>query len=377
MRLPALMALERASVAKDDRARNLRQEQFAEVASASNLLRSTFRQEMQQVILDSEGRTKASVRPAEGHAMSSKVDERHRRLILDVCLMVESDAEYPHTVDTLAEYSGLSKYHFQRVFSKVVGQSPMAYLRRLRLERAAYALKHSDWPVIDVALDAGFESHAGFTHAFTKLYGCSPSEFRSNHLVRPYLRLAPRSQTPADPAALAACPLTVRIERLPTWRVALKRFVGPTEKMPAVWQEMKAWCKRRGLLNGETIFLGLHHDDWKPEDPTQYRYDAAVVVDAAFEPDEEANMTFLSGGETAIVNFSGSLNQMDNAWRTFSYEWLPASGYQPRAYCVFDIYDSELICANTLMQVMKTLTGIKAQLCIPVSRTAVSPAMVE
>lgn len=78
----------------------------------------------------------------------------------------------------LAEAANYSRFHFQRLFRECTGETPGDCRRRLRLERAAYYLRHSPQPVTQVALDAGFDSLEGFSRAFRKAYGTSPSHYR-------------------------------------------------------------------------------------------------------------------------------------------------------------------------------------------------------
>ena len=291
---------------------------------------------------------------------------------------MESDLLFPYTVKSLAEYASMSPFNFQRTFKNVVGESAMSHLRRLRLARAALCLKNSGASITQVALEAGFDTHAGFTHAFTKAYGMSPVVFRDNYLIRPYIPLPAPGPCNVDREALAACPLSVRIEKLPTRRLAFMRYVGPMRGMAGMWTKMVDWCNRRGLLHEESILLGIHHDDWDEYDPEnydKYRYDAAIVVDAAFTPDEDVVCTFLPGGETAMVGFQGSLAQMDKTWHRFAYQWLPASGYQPRLSVVFDLYPSRLFLQSRLRQIVSTMRGIDATLCVPISRMPIPLSM--
>lgn len=81
----------------------------------------------------------------------------------------------------LAREVGTSASTFQRAFSRLVGESPKQFTRRLQLESAALALITSERSVLDVALDAGFESHEGFTRAFAAHFGVPPKEFRAQH----------------------------------------------------------------------------------------------------------------------------------------------------------------------------------------------------
>lgn len=72
----------------------------------------------------------------------------------------------------------MSRFHFDRVVSAVAGESPGAFRRRIRLERAAYQLVGSGRGVLDVAIDAGYASHEAFTRAFIRAYGAAPSVWR-------------------------------------------------------------------------------------------------------------------------------------------------------------------------------------------------------
>ena len=72
-----------------------------------------------------------------------------------------------------------SPYHFHRIFKGVVGEGVNEYVRRLRLESAAVALKTTDRGVLQVALDAGYGTHEAFTRAFRQLFGVSPTQFRA------------------------------------------------------------------------------------------------------------------------------------------------------------------------------------------------------
>jgi AraC family transcriptional regulator len=81
----------------------------------------------------------------------------------------------------LAADAGTSASTFQRAFSRLVGESPKQYTRRLQLESAALALIATDRSVLDIALDVGFDSHEGFTRVFASHFGIPPREFRQRH----------------------------------------------------------------------------------------------------------------------------------------------------------------------------------------------------
>lgn len=78
----------------------------------------------------------------------------------------------------LATLAGFSVPHFHRIFLEQVGESPVAYMRRLRLERAGRKLRMGACDIGEVALAAGYGSHNAFSKAFKGHFGLSPQAFR-------------------------------------------------------------------------------------------------------------------------------------------------------------------------------------------------------
>ena len=78
----------------------------------------------------------------------------------------------------LASVAGFSIPHLHRIFIGQVGESAAAYVRRMRLQRAGRKLLFGAVDISEVALAAGYDTHAAFGRAFKRQYGLSPSEFR-------------------------------------------------------------------------------------------------------------------------------------------------------------------------------------------------------
>jgi len=92
---------------------------------------------------------------------------------------IEAHLQSDMTVADVAAVSGLSSWHFQRIFHDVVGETIGSYLRRRRLAQALDELKGGDRKVIDIALDYRFGSPESFSRAFKTEFGFSPQQFRN------------------------------------------------------------------------------------------------------------------------------------------------------------------------------------------------------
>ncbi len=93
---------------------------------------------------------------------------------------IEEHLTEPITLRMLANAAGYSPWHAERVFKEVTGETPFAYLRAARLAGAAAQLRDTEAKVVDVAFDFVFDSHEGFTRAFSKHFGLTPQQFRKH-----------------------------------------------------------------------------------------------------------------------------------------------------------------------------------------------------
>ena len=84
----------------------------------------------------------------------------------------------PLTRDVLAMIACFSVSHFHRIFTAHTGENIASYVRRVRLERAGRKLRMGAVDITEIALAAGYDTHAAFGKAFKQHFGLSPGEFR-------------------------------------------------------------------------------------------------------------------------------------------------------------------------------------------------------
>ena len=102
----------------------------------------------------------------------------HDERLKDVKQYIRDHINEPLNREVLADVAGFSVPHFHRIFTNHIGENISNYVRRVRLERAGRKLRMGAVDITEVALAAGYDSHAAFSKAFKQRYGLSPSEFR-------------------------------------------------------------------------------------------------------------------------------------------------------------------------------------------------------
>jgi AraC family transcriptional activator of mtrCDE len=111
-----------------------------------------------------------------GLAWLAAIADPHLAPVLEEML---EHPDAPHTVETLAARASMSRSTFHDHFTAAFGESPISYLREVRLRKAADLLRSSQRSIPDIASRVGFASRSQFSRAFRDMFGQSPTAFRT------------------------------------------------------------------------------------------------------------------------------------------------------------------------------------------------------
>ncbi|NMO95147.1 AraC family transcriptional regulator [Paenibacillus lemnae] len=252
---------------------------------------------------------------------------------------------YTHkiTLDELAAHAHFSKYHFSRIFASIVGETPMAYVNQVRLDRAGGFLADTERTILDIAQDCGFESITAFHTAFKKKYGITPGEFRKQAEADRNFTLSFSKNL--NETALSAdydesrlhqsffrrvWDMNITITELPEHKVAYVRHVGSYLETYRAWEALNRWSAIQGLFPPKQQFIGISLDDPAAVEESECRYDACVTVPDGFHTEgQPENIQFqsLAGGTYARYHFYDTVDKLTMAYHNLFGQWLPISGY--------------------------------------------------
>lgn len=296
-----------------------------------------------------------------------------QRNISQAVLHLESHLDHPLAMGDLAEKACMSRYHFQRVFREVVGESVARYLRRLRLEKGASLLRHSDWKVLDIALACGYSSPSNYSRDFSRHFGQTPRQFRANRETVPFLRGFYRADPSPRPVETMQYPVQATVEAWPAMQAVCLRFYGPVRGIARPWRQLVSWAEEALPAPAEARFFGLWLDEWSKNDE-RYRYECAIVPTSPCpNPPAPFHLRGLPGGKVAVATAHGCPDELDRAWRTFATGWLPYSGWLPRGDIPgIDSLPADLMLSSPTRQALTLISGVTIRMCLPVQRGPVS-----
>lgn len=279
----------------------------------------------------------------------------YEALVRDAVTRVVHSLDDALHLHELAHASGLSPLHFHRIFRSMVGETPLELHRRLRLERAAWRLAHSDARVTSVAFEAGYETHESFTRSFRDAYSASPSEFRvlgkRAHEIGapgPHIELgAPCGVHFSDPAGAEPVfllhrdrlPMDVVVEELPERRAVTVPHVGPYIRIGTAFQRLWSLARSCGLTRVRgPEFVAIYHDDFDLTPLSELRSEAGLLIpDRVRIPDTLVERR-IPAGRYARTTHVGAYNHLGDSWTRLLGGWLPQSGERARDGMMYDLY---------------------------------------
>jgi AraC family transcriptional regulator len=259
--------------------------------------------------------------------MRRTTERDYRRRILGTMDHLRRHLDEAPSYERLAEIACFSPFHFHRIYRGMTGETVADTVRRLRLLRAAEALGTGDRPVLDIALEAGFDSGRGFARAFRAWSGLTPMDYRRE-----------RGRAERD---WREDVMDVAIKELPSRHVLAMRHQGAYETVPRVWDGLLLWMRQRELLGRVEACIGIPYDDPATVPADRIRYDACFALDGAPDPalaDDEVRWHEIAGGRYAIYRHVGPYNLIGQAFNRLYGLWLPKSGVALRAAPPLEIY---------------------------------------
>lgn len=243
----------------------------------------------------------------------------------------------------LSDIACFSKYHFHRLFTVYTGLSLQQYIRWLRLKRAAHQLTiDKDKPIIEIAINAGFESHEAFTRVFKQTCGMNPSEFRS----RPKWSLWEKPPY-SLPEQTGEAMRNVVIKNIPGRRLACVEHRGSPEKLSETVNKLIDWARLQTInlkpKAGEAF--GFAYDDPKVTNPADFRFDLGITIPENLKLSGDIIEKHLPSGRYAVTTHKGSRDTIGEAVYGLYRDWLPNSGEElgdlPCIFCYYN-FDHEV-----------------------------------
>lgn len=271
------------------------------------------------------------------------MNEFYRDKVNRVMDHIQANLDSDLSLQALAEVACLSKFHFSRIFQSVMGETPYAFIRRLRLEKAAgRLLADPETSITEIALAGGFATPSSFAKSFKKHFKMSATQWRNPSATWGDPKSTPMRIERAQISIINGCPVwsfakgdTVRrviVEDIHPMKVAYIRNVDPYAGDEFLFhklsEELLQWAVPRAQMNADTYILNIYHDNPEITKSSNLRVMVAIPLLDNMKPSGSVGIAEFTGGKYATSRFRLKSDEFSQAWHWMSSIWLMNSGYE-------------------------------------------------
>lgn len=270
---------------------------------------------------------------------------------------IDQNLENPLTLDELSNQACFSKFHFHRIFYRVVKETPFQYILRIRLEKSAnLLLNYPNKPLTEIANLCGFTHISIFSRNFKKHYKVTPTEFKKSNLSQT------NSKNTSNPHKLDFyfCPMSnsikwkssmevikhVEVKRLESMPVGYNRNFGSYKGNNALYQkhrgELFAWAISKNLMEHPNFkYLILYHDNPNVVLNDTQRMSLCVTIPETIKTEGAIGKMDVEGGQYLVCSCELTAQDFPKVWEWIYGEWFPRNNYVPADKPYFELYTEQ------------------------------------
>lgn len=273
---------------------------------------------------------------------------------------IEHNLDKTVDLSILAGIASFSPFHFHRIFTAMVGETPNNFVSRIRLERAAQLL-HNDpkTSVSDIAFACGFVNISSFSRAFKGHFNITTTEFRNqdraifikngvrySKIGKAVRKIGKNYQQineqfcSVELNQLIIMDTKIEIKQMPELNLIYCRHTGAFNKIGQAYEKLFNWASPRGLVKQGTKTVTVYHDDPAITSIDKIRQDASIIVDGNVKVDGEIGKSKIPSGKYAVGRFEINVTEFEEAWNTMC-AWFTESGYQSTDGPTYEYYHSD------------------------------------
>ncbi len=264
---------------------------------------------------------------------------------------IEEHITEPIQIEDIATQMNISTFYYQKIFLILCGFTIGEYIRNRRLTLAGCELISTNEKIIDIAMKYGYDTPEGFSRAFVRFHGLTPSAVRKGGSVRSFAKLA------VEISLKGGSVMNYKIVKKDAFKIIAKqqrcekiKDVRGRSDIPEFWNEcyndgtiefLIKSCKKDGILGQNLVGMCM-------EDSVSAK-DFPYFIGAEYSGGEIPlgyNIVEVPAMEYAVFavestdtdSISTAIQQM---WHKIFAEFFPSSNYKPKGNFDLEVYPTD------------------------------------
>lgn len=264
---------------------------------------------------------------------------------------IEENIESKLSLEIIAEKAHFSPFHFHRLFSLVMKETPNNFIIRKRIEKAASSFLHQkEKTITEVSEAVGFNNLSSFSKSFKKFYGISPNQFKKESPNK-FSKIC-KTESKNGQVKISFEQYICNINNALNWlqmnaKTAVKNIEklelayishkGKMDDINKVYDELVKWAAPKNLINKHTKMVTIYHDSPKITNPNNLRMSACIVLKNPIKTEGKINLKNIETTKCIVSRLEITPFQFQQAWES-SFAWMIENGYKKSEIEPFEMY---------------------------------------
>jgi len=252
---------------------------------------------------------------------------------------MEKDLSKDFPLNELAFFSTYSPWHFHRLFRSFQKENVKDYIRRLRLEKAAYELKTTSFPILEIAMESGYTSQEAFTKAFRKALGITPKQFRERYAKH---KKMPFTFSLGEEFGIRN--EDFHIKKISAFTLLYRRHIGPYETMPGFPEDsnflkpFSNWLETTKQTMESCKWIGISQDDPQITKASQIRFDFGTPVSVKTIPPAGLGLQKVPSGDRLQIRLRLPYSKLPDVYTLLLEDFFPKYSRRLANQAPFEVY---------------------------------------
>ncbi len=252
----------------------------------------------------------------------------YQRKVEDTLQYVHNHLDENLSINELAQYAGISQFHFHRILKGVLNEPIGAYINKVRLDTAVKLIRYTDESINSIAAKIGYNDVSSFSKAFSKEFGTSPQEYKSNR----EMLLNTNVDYLIDDKGKLVSEIKPKIFLFPDKKVIYIRVIGEYggQKVMDAWEQLITFVTQHKLLGWNPEFYSIYYDDPENVGVENCISDLCFVTKKDIVDTSIFKSNQLSRGKYAVFRYKGPYERLWELYNTIYGDWLLTADYKLR-----------------------------------------------
>lgn len=223
-------------------------------------------------------------------------------------------------VKVLSEKFGISFFYFHRILKASLNEPLGSYINRTRLETAVRLIRYSDGQLSDIAVSIGYSDVSSFSKAFSKEFGLSPQEFKTNKEIVLNTHIDYR----INDSGTIVSDIKPKIITLPDKKVVFISVIGKYggDEVIKAWDDLIGFAMQSKLIGWKPDFFSIYYDDPDELGAENCTSDICMATKKQVIPRGQIGYKTVTGGKFAVFRYKGPYERLWELYESIYRGWV-------------------------------------------------------